>query len=278
MTRVVCSTAMIAAVLALGLTGCGEDEKPYSGPALPYTPEAPKPKEDNPKVALQTSMGEIQLELFEDDAVNTVNNFVELAEKGFYNGLIFHRVIKEFMIQGGCPRGDGSGGPGYRIPDEVQRNPHKHSHYALSMAKESAPNTGGSQFFIVTNPQGTSHLDGQHTVFGKVTQGFDVVDKIAAVETVPPDKPKQEVRIMQIKVLSKRSHPYQVRRKIDAPEPPPIVLPPAASKGGDKAPEKKPETTAGDKKPDEKKVEDKKPDEKKPDDKKTGETKPEEKK
>lgn len=128
--------------------------------------------------------GDIVIELFEKEAPGTVQNFVDLINKGFYNGLRFHRVIPGFVAQGGCPNGNGTGGPGYTIKDELIGNPHKHERGALSMAHRG-PNTGGSQFFIVYEPQ--PHLDGVHTVFGKVIEGMDVVDGIhqgAIMETV----------------------------------------------------------------------------------------------
>lgn len=132
----------------------------------------------------ETNMGTFEIELFEDKAPITTGNFIDLAEHNFYDGLIFHRVIDGFMIQGGDPNGNGTGGPGYTIKDELIGNPHKHERGALSMAHRG-PNTGGSQFFIVYEPQ--PHLDGVHTVFGKVIEGMDVVDGIhqgAIMETV----------------------------------------------------------------------------------------------
>lgn len=128
--------------------------------------------------------GDIIIELFDKEAPGTVQNFVDLINKGFYNGLRFHRVIPGFVAQGGCPNGNGTGVPGYTIKDELVGNPHKHERGALSMAHRG-PNTGGSQFFIVYEPQ--PHLDGVHTVFGKVIEGMDVVDGIqqgAIMETV----------------------------------------------------------------------------------------------
>ena len=128
--------------------------------------------------------GDIVIELFEKEALGTVQNFIDLINKGFYNGLRFHRVIPGFVAQGGCPNGNGTGGPGYTIKDELVGKPHKHDRGALSMAYRG-PNTGGSQFFIVYEPQ--PHLDGVHTVFGKVIEGMDVVDGIhqgAIMETV----------------------------------------------------------------------------------------------
>ena len=124
------------------------------------------------RAIMETDKGIINLELFDNDAPNTVKNFVELSEKGFYDGLKFHRVIPNFMIQGGCPKGTGTGGPGYKIKCEINSN--KHLKGTLSMA-HAGPNTGGSQFFICHSPQ--AHLDGVHTTFGK-TENMDVVNNI----------------------------------------------------------------------------------------------------
>ncbi len=124
------------------------------------------------QVTMKTSKGDIQLDLFAADAPKTVNNFVFLAQDKFYDGLTFHRVIQDFMSQGGCPQGDGRGGPGYHFEDETVGNPHKHETGSLSMAN-AGPNTNGSQFFICHAPQ--PHLNGKHTVFGKVTSGQDMV-------------------------------------------------------------------------------------------------------
>lgn len=126
---------------------------------------------------IETEKGMITLELYPDEAPGTVANFQKLAESGFYNGLTFHRVIPNFVVQGGCPRGDGTGGPGYTIKCETEGNPHKHLRGSLSMA-HAGKDTGGSQFFICHAPQ--PHLDGVHTVFGRVTEGIDVVDNIRA--------------------------------------------------------------------------------------------------
>ena len=130
---------------------------------------------------LETSKGTIDLELYPEHAPKTVNNFVFLARAGFYDGISFHRVISNFMIQGGDPTGCGSGGPGYRFEDELADNPLTHEIGSLSMAN-SGPNTNGSQFFITHSPQ--SHLNGRHTVFGKVTSGQDVVDAINEGDTI----------------------------------------------------------------------------------------------
>ncbi len=134
---------------------------------------------------LHTNHGPIAIELFDDDAPKTVENFTKLARDGFYDGIIFHRVIPDFMIQGGDPTGTGSGGPGYTFEDEFNDN--KVVRGALAMAN-AGPNTNGSQFFIVTT-EAASWLDGKHTVFGRVTDGMDVVDAISALETDARDRP-----------------------------------------------------------------------------------------
>src|SRR5437773_3951645 len=145
---------------------------------------------------LQTSHGAIAVELFDDDAPKTVENFLKLARDGFYDGVIFHRVIPDFMIQGGDPTGTGSGGPGYQFEDEF--NAHPVARGALAMAN-AGPGTNGSQFFIVT-ADACPWLDGKHTVFGRVTSGMDVVDAISRVDTDPRDKPVDEVRIESVQV------------------------------------------------------------------------------
>jgi len=126
---------------------------------------------------IHTSKGVMKLSFFEKDAPNTVKNFIDLAEKGFYDGLSFHRVIPDFMIQGGCPNGLGNGGPGYSIDCELDGENQIHDKGVISMA-HAGRNTGGSQFFICHNRQNTQHLDRNHTVFGKVFEGLDVIDKI----------------------------------------------------------------------------------------------------
>jgi peptidyl-prolyl cis-trans isomerase B (cyclophilin B) len=166
--------------------------------------------EPNPVVSMKTSMGEIVFELFEDAAPNTVANFISLAEKGFYGSKKFHRIIKDFMIQGGCPQGTGTGGPGYKFADECKGNPHTIDLYTLCMAN-AGPNTNGSQFFIVTKKDGCDWLNGHHTVFGKVTKGTDVVDKLGACKTKPGDRPDPEMKLESVTVISKRNHPYAVK-------------------------------------------------------------------
>jgi cyclophilin family peptidyl-prolyl cis-trans isomerase len=143
---------------------------------------------------LQTNHGAIDIELFDEDAPKTVENFKKLAQDGFYNGVIFHRVISDFMIQGGDPTGTGSGGPGYQFEDEF--NDHKVEKGALAMAN-AGPNTNGSQFFIVT-ADACPWLDGKHTVFGRVTSGMDVVSAIEQVDTGPGDRPREDVRIESV--------------------------------------------------------------------------------
>jgi cyclophilin family peptidyl-prolyl cis-trans isomerase len=148
------------------------------------------------KATMTTSEGVIELGLFEAEAPKTVANFRKLAADGFYDSLIFHRVIKDFMIQGGCPLGTGTGGPGYTFEDEI--NPHKVVRGALAMAN-AGPNTNGSQFFIVTT-EAAPWLDGKHTVFGQVTSGMDVVDKIEGVRTDARDKPVEPITIESLVV------------------------------------------------------------------------------
>src|SRR5678816_3284893 len=146
------------------------------------------------QATLHTSEGPIEIELYPDDAPKTVENFTKLASDGFYDGLAFHRVIPDFMIQGGCPRGDGTGGPGYTFEDEQSGHPVARG--ALAMAN-AGPNTNGSQFFIVT-ADACPWLDGKHTVFGRVAGGMDIVDQISQVDTGPGDRPRDEVRIESI--------------------------------------------------------------------------------
>jgi cyclophilin family peptidyl-prolyl cis-trans isomerase len=145
---------------------------------------------------IKTTEGPIAFELFDEDAPKTVENFRKLAGEGFYDGLTFHRVIKDFMIQGGCPQGTGTGGPGYTFEDEI--NPHKIVRGALAMAN-AGPNTNGSQFFIVTTEK-APWLDGKHTVFGQVTDGMDVVDKLEATATDGSDRPVEPIGIASVEL------------------------------------------------------------------------------
>jgi len=145
---------------------------------------------------MHTNHGDITLELFDEDAPKTVENFKKLAGDNFYNGVIFHRVIKDFMIQGGCPEGTGTGGPGYTFEDEI--NDHKIVRGALAMAN-AGPNTNGSQFFIVTT-DAAPWLDGKHTVFGEVTDGMDAVDAIEGTDIGPGDRPSDPQVIEKVEL------------------------------------------------------------------------------
>ncbi len=148
-------------------------------------------------VTMHTTAGPIDIELFDDAAPKTVANFRKLAADGFYDGLIFHRVIPDFMIQGGCPQGSGTGGPGYSFEDEFSE--HGHDRGALSMAN-SGPDTNGSQFFIVTAQRGTPHLDGRHSVFGQVTSGMEAVDAIESAPTGRNNRPIDPPKIERIEL------------------------------------------------------------------------------
>ena len=163
-----------------------------------------KKKDDKvlPQILLKTTRGEVVLELYEDEAPNAVANFVNLVEKKFYDGLTFHRVIDQFMAQGGCPKGTGTGGPGYTIDCECYRRDHrKHARGVISMA-HAGRNTGGSQFFITLVK--TPHLDGKHTVFGQVIKGMDAVDKLTRTKPgIQPDG------IIKATVIKKRKHDYK---------------------------------------------------------------------
>jgi len=145
---------------------------------------------------MATSEGDITIELFDDAAPKTVENFTKLANDGFYDGLSFHRIIKDFMIQGGCPQGTGTGGPGYTFEDEFNEN--KIVRGALAMAN-AGPNTNGSQFFIVTT-NAAPWLDGKHTVFGEVTEGMDVVDKLEGLKTDGMDRPVDGALIEKVTI------------------------------------------------------------------------------
>jgi cyclophilin family peptidyl-prolyl cis-trans isomerase len=161
--------------------------------------------DDLPRVKITTSKGEMIVELFENEAPGAVGNFISLVEKGFYDGLTFHRVLEHFMAQGGCPNGVGNGGPGYNIYCECkQDNYRKHFRGTLSMA-HAGPDTGGSQFFVTFVP--TPHLNGLHTAFGRVIEGFDVLSKLQRVDPDAKDKPQPD-SIVKIEVLRKRDHEY----------------------------------------------------------------------
>jgi cyclophilin family peptidyl-prolyl cis-trans isomerase len=164
--------------------------------------------DDLPRVLLKTSKGEILVELFENEAPQTVGNFVSLVESGFYDGLSFHRVLPGFMAQGGCPDGDGLGGPGYNIYCECfEKNHRKHFRGSLSMAHGRPRDTGGSQFFITFKR--TSHLDGVHTVFGRVIEGIEVLEKIQRRNPDAPGPKPEPDKIVEAKVVRKRPHEYK---------------------------------------------------------------------
>ena len=199
--------AMIACAL---LAVCADE------PAAVPAEEAASPKAPNPVVRITTSVGNMLVELFEDECPNTVANFIELASKGFYIDMSFHRVIPGFMAQGGCPYSKfensqggqpGTGGPGYRFEDEF--NPKlKHTGRGILSMANSGPNTNGSQFFITF--AATPWLDGHHTVFGKVIEGLDILDKIEKVGTTQGNPTKSI--IFNIEVISKRDHEYHVKK------------------------------------------------------------------
>lgn len=173
-----------------------------------------------PVVELKTNFGMIRVELFEDDAPNTVANFIELAESGLYDGTKFHRVIDNFMIQGGDPlskdddiKNDGTGGPGYEFADEFSSR--KHDGLGVLSMANSGPGTNGSQFFITL--VATPHLDGRHSVFGRVVEGLDVVKAIGSTPTTgrggnPGNRPKKDVVLEKVTVVSKRDHEYKVKK------------------------------------------------------------------
>jgi peptidyl-prolyl cis-trans isomerase B (cyclophilin B) len=148
------------------------------------------------QMTMTTNKGDIVFEMYDEDAPKTVGNFRKLAEDGFYDGLTFHRIIRDFMIQGGCPQGTGTGGPGYTFEDEINR--HKVVRGALAMAN-AGPNTNGSQFFIVTT-DAAPWLDGKHTVFGRVASGMEAVDAIEGLETGPGDRPVEDAKIERVDV------------------------------------------------------------------------------
>jgi cyclophilin family peptidyl-prolyl cis-trans isomerase len=152
-----------------------------------------------PTVAqFDTTLGQMLVQLHEEETPNTVTNFIHLATTGFYDGLTFHRVIADFMVQGGCPRGDGRGGPGWEVADEFAEGLKHDAKGVLSMAN-AGPNTNGSQFFITLAP--TPWLDGKHTVFGRVLGGLDVLDKIGAVKAGANDRPVNPVKIKSVKIF-----------------------------------------------------------------------------
>lgn len=151
----------------------------------------------NPKAVIGTSLGDMTVELWDDVAPNHVENFLKLGRDGFYDNLTFHRIIPGFVAQGGCPTGDGTGGPGWNVDAEFNDRPHEKG--VLSMARSQDPNSAGSQFFVCLGREHCQHLDGQYTAFGKVIDGLDVVDKFGAVETGPGDRPLEPVALNGVK-------------------------------------------------------------------------------
>jgi len=163
--------------------------------------------DDLPRVLIRTTAGDMTVELFENEAPNTVKSFVSLVEKGFYTNLPFHRVLPGFMAQGGCPKGDGTGGPGYTIPEEFSKaGARKHFRGSLAMARSMDPNSAGSQFYISFLP--TQFLDGQYTVFGRVIDGMDVLAKIVRIDPERPYPGLVPTKIIEMKVLRKQAHGY----------------------------------------------------------------------
>jgi cyclophilin family peptidyl-prolyl cis-trans isomerase len=183
------SALLFIVCAGLLLTPGGEASKAYAADKKPKRPTA----------TFETTMGTFTIELFDDLAPKTCKSFMDLANRKFYDGIIFHRVIDGFMIQGGDPTGTGTGGPGYKIPDEFGEGLTHDSPGILSMAN-SGPNTGGSQFFITLAP--TPWLDGKHAIFGKVTSGMDVVEAIGKVKTGPTDKPVTSVVINKLHITA----------------------------------------------------------------------------
>ena len=183
-------------LLMTGCSGSGNTPAPAEKPAP--SAEGQKPAAGkNRVVRVETNKGVIRIEMFEDKAPITTKNFIDLVTKGYYDGIIFHRVIDGFMIQGGDPTGTGRGGPGYNIPDEFHAELKHDGPGILSMAN-AGPNTGGSQFFITLGP--TPHLNNRHAVFGKVIEGLDVVKAIGKTATGPGDRPLQEVAMKKVTV------------------------------------------------------------------------------
>jgi len=198
---------------SLILVGCGNtkisDKKVADAPVAKSESSDTNTTKENKDLPVATitvdGYGIIKAELYPEIAPNTVNNFIDLSSKGFYDNLKFHRIIKDFMIQGGDPKGDGTGGPGYSIEGEFTSNGFanslKHTKGVLSMARSQNPNSAGSQFFIMTKE--APHLDGEYAAFGKVISGLDVLDKIESVKTGSNDKPKEDVIIKSITVDTK---------------------------------------------------------------------------
>lgn len=192
-------TAVIAALLVVIVLGAATLRSPGGSPPGPLTP-AEVAAYARKQARITTRYGDMVVRFFPDVAPRTVKNFCGLVEKGFYDGVVFHRVIRGFMIQGGDPTGTGGGGPGYTIPDELNARTHKRG--VLSMAHSSAPNSAGSQFFIV-HGESAPHLDGGYTVFGELSSGFDVLDRIATAP-VSGDRPLEPVRMERVQLEDRK--------------------------------------------------------------------------
>ena len=199
--RVVFTLLLSLSMLLITACGSGQQGPQTANPPAPAAePGKQAPAKLNSLAVFETSKGKFTVELFEDKSPITAKNFIDLANKGFYNGQIFHRVIDNFMIQGGDPQGNGTGGPGYSIPDEFHPSL-KHSGAGLLSMANRGPNTGGSQFFITLVP--TPWLDNKHAIFGQVTAGLDVVQTIGKVKTGSQDRPLENVTIKTI-VIERR--------------------------------------------------------------------------
>lgn len=199
MKRKLILIAVLLVSTMLFATGCsGAKDSPTPSQPADNAPKTQAAQGKNSTALFETSKGNFKIELFEDKAPLTTKNFITLVNKGFYNGLIFHRVIDGFMIQGGDPSGNGTGGPGYKISDEFNKDLRHSSEGILSMAN-AGPNTGGSQFFITL--AATPWLDNKHAVFGKVVEGMDVVKAIGKVKVGAQDKPVEPVVIKKVTIL-----------------------------------------------------------------------------
>ncbi|TWH45427.1 peptidylprolyl isomerase [Sporomusa sp. KB1] len=196
MKKYVTTFILLLTLLVLSTAGCAGSNTPKQAENNPPQAQTDGSTKKNSVALFETSKGNFRIELSEDKAPQTSKNFITLANKGFYNGLIFHRVIADFMIQGGDPKGNGTGGPGYTIPDEFNGDL-RHTEGVISMANAGS-NTGGSQFFITL--KATPWLDNKHAVFGKVIEGMDVVQAIGKVKTGPQDKPVEDVVIKKITI------------------------------------------------------------------------------
>ena len=193
-------TFLFCLTAVTGCAGPGSKTVEKTEPTKADTPLPPTdPNKKNSLAVFETSMGTFKVELFEDKAPRTAQNFISLVNKGFYNGLIFHRVIDGFMIQGGDPKGNGTGGPGYVIPDEFHKDL-KHTGAGMLSMANAGPNTGGSQFFITLDA--TPWLDGKHAIFGKVVEGLDVVKAIGKVKTGAQDRPQTDGVMKKITIIT----------------------------------------------------------------------------